>query len=284
LRCDANVSLRPVGQAEFGTRSELKNLNSFRFVQRAIDVEVARQTAILDAGGTIEQETRAFDPDTGKTRSLRSKEDAHDYRYFPEPDLPPLAIDVDLVERERARVGELPAAVRTRWIGLGLTPATAQTLSAHPETVRFFEAVRERFDRPVKIANFVMTEVLRGADLHGIRAKFSVTPEQVAELLELVESGKISGKQAKDVFTAVEGSAARPADVVRERGIEVVSNAGELEAICGSLVAEHPDQVKSYRAGKKNMLGFFVGQVMKQTKGSADPRLVNALLTKLLEG
>jgi aspartyl-tRNA(Asn)/glutamyl-tRNA(Gln) amidotransferase subunit B len=189
LRCDANVSLRPVGQAELGTRCELKNINSFRFVKKALDAEIARQTAILDAGGTIEQETRAFDPDTGQTSSLRSKEEAHDYRYFPEPDLPPLVIPPELITEQQALVGELPSEMRERWVGqLGISPAAALTLTQHPALARFFEDTLLGYDQPVKAANWICTEVLRGAKLHGIRAEFSVTPSQVAQLLALARS------------------------------------------------------------------------------------------------
>jgi aspartyl-tRNA(Asn)/glutamyl-tRNA(Gln) amidotransferase subunit B len=283
FRCDANVSIRPKGTSKLGTRCELKNLNSFRFVQRAIDAEVARQTAVLDAGGTITQETRSFDPDTGQTATLRSKEDAHDYRYFPEPDLPPLTLDPELVESERSLVGELPQATRRRYVEkLGLAPATAQTLTAHPATVRFFEAVRGIFSDPVKASNFVVNEVLRGAAIHGNRATFSVTPEQVGELLALVESGAISGKQAKEVYAAIENTARRPREIVEERGMKVVSDTGALEEVCARVIAAHPTQVASIRAGKKSVVGFLVGQVMKETKGSANPKLVSEILERLV--
>jgi aspartyl-tRNA(Asn)/glutamyl-tRNA(Gln) amidotransferase subunit B len=285
FRCDANVSIRPRGSTKFGTRCELKNINSFRFVQRAIDAEVARQTAILDAGGTITQETRSFDPDSGQTHTLRSKEDAHDYRYFPEPDLPPLKLDRAFVEKARESVGELPVAMRQRYVEkLGLTPAAAATLTQHPGYARFFESACAGFPHPVKVANWVVNEVLRGASTHGLKAKFSVKPEQVSELLALVESGDISGKQAKEVYAAIEGSDKSPKAVVEERGMKVVSNASELKAVCERVVAANPSQAASYRAGKKGVLGFLVGQVMKETRGSANPKLVNELLEKLLTG
>jgi aspartyl-tRNA(Asn)/glutamyl-tRNA(Gln) amidotransferase subunit B len=282
FRCDANVSLRPRGASKFGTRCELKNLNSFRFVQRAIDSEIARQTAILDAGGKIIQETRSFDPDTGETHTLRSKEDAHDYRYFPEPDLPPLRLDARFVERCRGAVPELPAAVRERWMKRGVPAATAATLSQHPGYVRFFDAVSSKLDSPVKAANWIANEVLRGAEVHGLSAKFSVQPEQVSELLALVERGDISGKQAKEVYAAIEGTDKRPNDLVAERGMRVVSDESALRAACESVLARFPEQSASVRAGKKGVLGFLVGQVMKETKGSANPKLVNELLEKLL--
>ncbi|HEX6276728.1 MAG TPA: Asp-tRNA(Asn)/Glu-tRNA(Gln) amidotransferase subunit GatB [Polyangiaceae bacterium] len=284
FRCDANVSIRPRGSSKLGTRCELKNINSFRFVQRAIDAEIARQTAILDAGGSIKQETRSFDPDTGQTATLRSKEDAHDYRYFPEPDLPPLTLDPAFIERERSLVGELPLERRRRYVeALGIA-AAAQTLTQHPELVRFFEATLSAFAEPVKVANFVVNEVMRGATLHGMTAKFSVTPAQVAELLAVVEAGTISGKQAKDVFAAIENTARRPGEIVEERGMKVVSDTGELEAVCARVIESHPTQVATIKAGKKGVLGFLVGQVMKETKGSANPKLVSEILERLVGG
>ena len=283
LRCDANVSLRPVGEKRLGTRCELKNINSFRFVRKALDAEIARQTAVLDAGGVIDQETRSFDPDTGITATLRSKEEAHDYRYFPEPDLPPLVISQELIEAQRRRVGELPAELRARWVReLGLSEAAAGTLTQHPRLAAFFEATIQRFPHPVKAANWIMTEVLRGAEFHGQEARFSSSPEQVAELLGLVEKGEISGKQAKEVYSAIEGTGRSPASVVEERGLRVISDENALASVCEQVLATNPSQVATYRQGKKNVLGFFVGQVMKQTKGSANPKLVSQLLEKLL--
>jgi aspartyl-tRNA(Asn)/glutamyl-tRNA(Gln) amidotransferase subunit B len=284
LRCDANVSIRPWGATELGTRCELKNLNSFRFVQKAIDSEVARQITIVDGGGRIIQETRSFDPVTGKTHSLRSKEDAHDYRYFPEPDLPPLIVTKEEIEAEHGRVPALPAELKKRYVtDYGLSEQAATTIAQHPAIVQFFDETRATFQYPLKIANFLLTEVMRGAQIHGISAKFTVTPKQVGELLQLVESGEISGKQAKEVFSALEGTQKRPADVVEERGLKVVSDSSAIEAVCAQVIAEQPGQVAQYRSGKKNLIGFFVGQVMKQSRGSADPKLVNAVLTRLLE-
>ncbi|HEY3496763.1 MAG TPA: Asp-tRNA(Asn)/Glu-tRNA(Gln) amidotransferase subunit GatB, partial [Polyangiaceae bacterium] len=275
FRCDANVSLRPRGSTTFGTRCELKNINSFRFVQRAIDAEIARQTALLDAGARIVQETRSFDPDTGQTATLRSKEDAHDYRYFPEPDLPPLALDAAFVGAQRSALGELPSAMRARFVeSLKLPPAAALTLTQHPGYARFFEAACRGGSDPVKLANFFVNEVLRGAKVHGLDATFTVEPGQVAELVGLVEAGEISGKQAKEVYAAIEGSERSPRAVVDERGMRVVSDTSAIQAACERVVAAYPDQVASIRAGKKGVIGFLVGQVMKETKGSANPKLV----------
>jgi len=283
FRCDANVSIRPRGAQELGTRAELKNLNSFRFVQRAIDAEISRQIRLVESGGVVEQETRSFDPDTGMTATLRSKEDAHDYRYFPEPDLPPLVIDDALIAEERSKLAELPASLRRRWVTeLGLPPPIAATLSSHPATARFFEDARARFNHPLKVANWIVTEVLRSARLHGISGEFAVSPAQVGELLELVESGAISGKQAKEVHAAIEGTKKSPRAVVEERGLRVDRDAGSLEPVCRKLIEEHPKQAAAVRGGKKTVLGFFVGKVMQQTGGSADPKLVSELLEKLL--
>ncbi|HWA77791.1 MAG TPA: Asp-tRNA(Asn)/Glu-tRNA(Gln) amidotransferase subunit GatB [Polyangiaceae bacterium] len=284
FRCDANVSIRPKGASKFGTRCELKNINSFRFVQRAIDAEIARQTAILDAGGTIRQETRSFDPDTGQTKTLRSKEDAHDYRYFPEPDLPPVRLEAAFVEKVKSALPELPGAARDRLVAAGVPLAAAQTITQHPGYLRFFDALCQQFAQPVKAANFFTNEVLRGAKAHGLEATFSVTPAQLAELLTLVEQGDISGKQAKEVFAAVEGSDKRPSAIVEERGLRVVSDSAALRAVCEGLVAKFPEQAASLRAGKKGLLGFFVGQAMKETGGSANPKLVSELLESIIQG
>jgi aspartyl-tRNA(Asn)/glutamyl-tRNA(Gln) amidotransferase subunit B len=182
------------------------------------------------------------------------------------------------------KVGELPAQIRQRWVSeLGLTPKTAATLTSHPAYARFFEATCRLFQQPVKVANWMQTEVLRGAKLRGLEARFTVRPEQVAELLELVEEGEISGKQAKEVLGILEGSELSPRAVAKERGLRVVSSAGDLEPLCRKLIERYPDQAAAYRAGKQNLLGFFVGQVMKETGGAADPKLVSSLLVKLLK-
>jgi aspartyl-tRNA(Asn)/glutamyl-tRNA(Gln) amidotransferase subunit B len=283
FRCDANVSIRPVGATTLGTRTELKNINSFRNVQRAIDSEIARQISILEEGGQIEQQTRSFDPDSGKTRPLRSKADAHDYRYFPEPDLPPLQFDEALIEAQRSAVGELPAAVRNRWTSeLQLSPGAVSTLTQHPEYVRFFHAVCALFPHPVKAANWIQTEVLRDTTSHGLEAKFPVRPEQVAELLELVEAGKISAPQAKKVHASLVGTERSASDIVAELGMSVVSDDAALRPIIQRVLDENPKNVASYRSGKAALLGFFVGQVMKQSQGRANPQLVSRLLGEML--
>jgi aspartyl-tRNA(Asn)/glutamyl-tRNA(Gln) amidotransferase subunit B len=283
FRCDANVSIRPLGSTTLGTRCELKNINSFRNVQRAIDSEVARQIRIVEEGGQVEQQTRSFDPDSGQTRPLRSKANAHDYRYFPEPDLPPLVLDEALVSAQRAQIGELPSAVRTRWMNdWKLSAGAAATLTQHPEYVRFFHAVCERFPQPIKAANWIQTEVLRDTESHGLEARFPVGPGQVAELLELVEAGKISGPQAKKIYASMVGTERSATDLMTELGMSVVSDDAELRPICQRIVDENPKNAASYRAGKAALLGFFVGQVMKQTGGRANPQLAGRLLSEIL--
>jgi aspartyl-tRNA(Asn)/glutamyl-tRNA(Gln) amidotransferase subunit B len=284
LRCDANVSIRPFGQKELATRCELKNLNSFKFVQRAIDSEVARQTALVDSGARIIQQTRSFDPDTGTTHALRSKEEAHDYRYFPEPDLPPLIVPKNLIEEERNHLAQLPAAMRQICIEkYGLSTQAATTLTQHPEFIAYFESVRSGFDQPTKVANYILTDVLRGASVHGLSATFSVTPAQVAEILQLVDAGVISGKQAKEVHLAVENTERMPRDIVNERNMKVVGDEGSLEPLCAEIIAKSPTQARQYRSGKTGVLGYLVGQVMRSTSGAADPKLVNQILVRLLE-
>lgn len=286
FRCDANVSIRKVGEEKLGTRVELKNINSFRFVQKAIDVEIARQKAVIEGGGTVQQETRGYDAEQNRTYSLRSKEEAHDYRYFPDPDLPLVRIEDALLADEKGQLPELPEAVRKRWLSEGLPESAVMTLTAHPAYVRFIEEVRATGGSSAlplgKIANFVQTEVLRGATVHGLAATFTVTPIQVRCILDLVAAGTISGKQAKELLSLVEGTELDPAAVARERGMEVVTDSSALEATLTRLIAQNPKQAEGLRAGKAQLAGFFVGQVMKETGGSADPKLVAELLAKLI--
>lgn len=286
FRCDANVSVRPQGETKLGTRVELKNINSFRFVQKGIDVEIARQIAIIEDGGKVKQETRGYDSENNRTYPLRSKEEAHDYRYFPDPDLPPVVVPEAMIAMERSMLPELPAATRKRWIEEGLSEAAAQTLTQHPSLSRFVEETRREGATLSlkKVANFVLTEVLRGASFHGQDARFSVSSGQTAKLLALVEAGTISGKQAKDVFAALENTDRDPSEIVLEKGLSVVSDGGALEALLRALIEKNPKQAQGLRDGKTQLAGFFVGQVMKETSGNADPKLVNELLLKLISG
>lgn len=290
FRCDANVSIRPVGQVKLGTRVELKNINSFRFVSKAIDHEVERQRAVLDSGGSITQETRGWDEKSGTTYSMRSKEEANDYRYFPEPDLPPLLLDEAHVERLRALLPELPREKRARFVGeYRLSRTLASVLTQHPRVAAFFEEAATLHGDPIRVANFVQTEVLRDVVVRGLQAEIPISSRQLAELLELVDKGTISGKQAKEVYARLaHGHAAGFADasplkLVTELGIAQVSDRGEIEAICQKVVLANPKQADALRGGKVALIGFFVGLVMKETKGSANPTLVNEALRKVLD-
>jgi aspartyl-tRNA(Asn)/glutamyl-tRNA(Gln) amidotransferase subunit B len=290
FRCDANVSIRPLGQAKLGTRVELKNINSFRFVHKAIDHEVERQRAVLDSGRTIAQETRGWDEKSGTTYSMRSKEEANDYRYFPEPDLPPLLLDEVRVAQVRALVPELPRDKRTRFVEEYKLPRTlANVLTQHPRVAAFFEEAATLHGDPIRVANFVQTEVLRDVAIHGLEAKIPVSSQQLAELLQLVDVGTISGKQAKEVYARLAHDAGTeherevsPLALVKELGMAQVSDRGEIEAICEKVVVANPKQADALRGGKTALIGFFVGLVMKETKGSANPALVNETLRKAL--
>ncbi len=283
FRCDANVSIRRVGSDKLGTRVELKNINSFRFVEKAIAGEIARQQDVLESGGRIVQETRGWDEKSGTTFSLRSKETAQDYRYFPEPDLPPVQLEEAFVAELRASLPETPRIKRERFAAeLGLTPYAAQVLTQHPRIAAFFEEAATIHRDGVAVANFVQSEVLRDTTTTGVHATFPVTPKQTAEILQLVSEGKISGKQAKELYAKTKGTSSSPAALVAELGMTQVSDPGAIEAACAKVIAENAKQVEQYRSGKTTVFGFFVGQVMKATKGSANPQLVNDTLKRLL--
>jgi len=285
FRCDANVSIRRAGEEKLGTRVELKNINSFKFVEKAIATEIRRQKDVLESGGRIVQETRGWDEKSGTTFSLRSKETAQDYRYFPEPDLLPLVLDDIYVTRARAELPELPRAKRDRFVAeLGLTPYAAQVLTGHPRVAAFFEEAATLHQDGPKVANFVQSEVLRDVVTRGLSADIPVTAKQIADLLKLVDSGKISGKQAKDIYAKMKGTDAAPSALVAELGMAQVSDPKAIEATCAKVIADNPKQTEQYRAGKHGLFGYFVGQVMKATKGSAKPQLVNDTLKKLLGG
>jgi aspartyl-tRNA(Asn)/glutamyl-tRNA(Gln) amidotransferase subunit B len=282
FRCDANVSIRRPGEP-LGTRVELKNINSFRFVQKAIEHEVARQESVLESGGRVLAETRGWNETEGRTFSMRSKETAEDYRYFPEPDLPPLLLPADVVEEARRALPEAPREKRARFVAeLGLAPQAAAVLTQHPRIAAFFEEAALLHGDAPRVANFVQSEVLRDVTTRGLSAEIPVTAAQLAELLALVDKGTISGKQAKELYAAVKGTAEMPAAVARARGMEQVTDTAAIEEICRRVVEANPKQAEQVRAGKTAVLGFFVGQVMKETKGSASPKLVNEALARVL--
>ncbi|QNE31419.1 Asp-tRNA(Asn)/Glu-tRNA(Gln) amidotransferase subunit GatB [Sphingomonas sp. NBWT7] len=282
MRADVNVSVRKPGD-EFGTRTETKNVNSVRFVMAAIEYEAKRQVAAIEAGERIVQETRLFNPDSGTTRSMRSKEDAHDYRYFPDPDLLPLELDDAFLDECRASLPELPDAKRKRYEGLGITPYNADVLTAEVETARWFDALLETGAAPAAASNWVTGELF-GA-LNRICKDITqspVTPGQAAELLALVADSTLSGSLAKQVFEVMLETGDAPGKIVEERGLKQTSDTGAIEGVIAEVLAKNPNQLEQYRGGKEALFGFFVGQTMKAMGGKANPGVVNALLKKAL--
>ena len=285
LRCDANVSVRAVGSEEFGTRCEIKNLNSFRFVKQAIQYEIARQAAVVDRGGTVIQETRLFNTRTGVTSSMRGKEDSHDYRYFPEPDLPPLIVTDNRLRRIRDEMPELPAAMRRRFAeDYALSDYDARVLTLSPSTAAYFELAAKASGNPKAAANWVQGELMGALNAAGRSIEESpVSAERLGELLALIAQGTLSGKLAKDVFAKMFESGRSAAEIVEAEGLRQISDAGRLEGIIREVLDRSPRQVAVYRGGKKGVIGYFVGQVMRATRGQANPRLVNQLLRKTLD-
>ncbi len=286
LRCDANISIRPVGSETFGTKVELKNMNSFKHVQKALEYEIRRQTALYLDGKDIVQETRLFDVAKGVTLPMRGKEEAHDYRYFPDPDLVPVEIDTSWIEAVRNELPELPDAKKKRFIEeYGLPPYDAEVITASRLLAEFFEACVKAFPKPKMVSNWVMTEVLRELNREGKEInETKLAPELLAELLRLVDENVISTTAAKQIFPEVYASGRSPKEIVEEKGLKQESDEQALLEICEKIVAAHPKEAEKYRSGKKGVIGFFVGQVMRETKGKANPKIVNQILTKLLEG
>jgi aspartyl-tRNA(Asn)/glutamyl-tRNA(Gln) amidotransferase subunit B len=284
MRADCNVSVRRPGEA-LGTRTETKNLNSIRFIGMAINYEVARQIEILEDGGRIDQETRLFDMSTGMTRAMRSKEDAHDYRYFPDPDLLPLQLDQDWVDGLKQNLPELPDALKARLINdFGLSPYDATVISEDRATAAFYEDVAK--GRDAKLAANWMTVELFGAlnKLGKTLAESPITPSQLGELVGLIGDGTISGRIAKDVFAEMVETGGNAATIIEEKGLKQVSDTGAIEAMIDDVLAANQDKVDEYRGGKDKLFGFFVGQVMKASKGQANPGMVNQLLKSKLDG
>jgi aspartyl-tRNA(Asn)/glutamyl-tRNA(Gln) amidotransferase subunit B len=284
LRCDANVSLRPAGSTEFGVKTEVKNMNSFRNVQRALEFEIQRQAQVLDGGGRVVQETRLWDAEGGATRSMRGKEEAHDYRYFPEPDLVPLAPPPAWIEEIRRSLPELPEARRARFMTqYGLPEYDARVLTDSRARADYFEAVARAAKDPKQAGNWIKDELLGHLNKEGKEIEQSpVSPERLAELLQLLEVGTISGKIAKAVFEEMYAAGKAPADIVREKGLTVIADAGALEAVVEKVIAQNAQAVAEFKAGKAGSKNYLVGQVMKATQGKADPKLVNDLLAKKL--
>lgn len=286
LRCEPNLSLRPVGQTTYGTKVELKNINSFKFVKEAIEYEIKRQTKVLNDGGTIRQETRLWDVDKGQTAVMRSKEEAHDYRYFPDPDLVPLRISEDWIAEVKASLPELPAIKQRRFVSeYGLPEYDAGVLTSSRDLADYFEACVKQFNQPKTVSNWVMGELLRELNNSATPMKESpVGPERLVSLLRLVEQGTISLKVAREIFPEVYASRQAPEDIVKEKGLTQVSDEGALDTMIEDVIVKNPAQVAQYRAGKEQVLGFFVGQVMKASGGKANPGKVNELLKRKLAG
>ncbi|HET8806850.1 MAG TPA: Asp-tRNA(Asn)/Glu-tRNA(Gln) amidotransferase subunit GatB [Methylophaga sp.] len=289
FRCDANVSVRPKGQEKLGTRAELKNINSFRNVERAINIEIERQIDIIESGGEVIQETRLYDADKNETRSMRSKEEANDYRYFPDPDLLPLVLDEGLLEQVRATLPELPNEKRDRFINeLGLSLYDASVLTSSRELANFYEAVlAETGGKTPKIsANWVTVELNGALNKAGLEIDESpVSAKQLASVINRIEDNTISGKIAKQVFEALwHGEGADADAIIDAQGLKQVTDTGAIEAMIDDVIAANPQQLQQYRDGKEQLFGFFVGQVMKASKGKANPGQVNEILKQKLAG
>jgi aspartyl-tRNA(Asn)/glutamyl-tRNA(Gln) amidotransferase subunit B len=278
LRCDANVSVRLKGVEEFGTKVEIKNLNSFRFAKMAMDYEIARQVAVVEGGGRIEQESRLYNVATGETVGMRSKEHAHDYRYFPEPDLIPLRVSAAWLEQIRGTVPELPADKRNRFVtGYGLREYDAGVLTATREISRYFEKTAQSAGDPRLAANWVTGDLLGALKGREI-AESPVPPEQLGQLVAFIAKGEISGKMAKEIFAKMFETGESAAAVIDREGLRQISDTGALEKIVDEAIAASPKQVEQYKSGKTGVMGYLVGQVMKLSKGQANPAAVNELL------
>jgi aspartyl-tRNA(Asn)/glutamyl-tRNA(Gln) amidotransferase subunit B len=282
LRCDANISLRPVGQAEFGTRAELKNMNSFRFVKAALEYEIKRQRALLAAGREIVQETRLWDTASNQTVSMRGKEEAHDYRYFPDPDLVPIRISPEWIESLTKELPELPTARLKRFVAAYELPEyDAEVLTSDKALADYFEAVVREFPHPKQVSNWIMGEFMRELkEKPGLMS--TITPAAAGSLLKLVEQGAISATAAKGVFVEMAATGRDPEAIIKEKGLAQISDAGALEAAAREIINANPKEAADYRGGKTKVMGFFVGQLMKKTKGQANPQLANEIFRRLL--
>lgn len=284
MRCDANISIMPKGSDKFGTRAEIKNVNSFSALQRAIEFEIDRQIEIVEEGGEVVQETRLWDDNSKETRSMRGKEDAHDYRYFPEPDLKPLVISREWVKEIQDKMPELPAQKRARYQGLGLSEYDANVVVEQMELALFFDRVLELGANAKTAVNFIMGEIaayLKEEKLELSQTK--LTPENLAELISLIEKGTISNNIGKQIIVEMMQTGKAASKIVEEKGLSQISDEGAIKAIVQRIVEANPAQVEAYRNGKTNLLGFFVGQIMKETKGRANPKTVNELLKGFLD-
>jgi aspartyl-tRNA(Asn)/glutamyl-tRNA(Gln) amidotransferase subunit B len=286
FRCDANVSLRPVGAQVLGVKTELKNMNSFRFVQRALEYEIKRQRTLLEQGGEIIQETRLWDSGKGITSGMRGKEEAHDYRYFPDPDLVPMVVEGGWIDKVRRELPELPDAKKARFVrDYNLPEYDAGVLTTSKPLASYFEAAVARYPHPKKVSNWIMAELMRELKQDDREIdRCPVSPAALADLLHLVDQGVISGKIAKSVFEEMYATGKAPGVLVEEKGLKQVSDEGAVARIVDEVLEAHGKEVKEYRTGKEKLFGFFVGQVMKRTQGKANPKVVNDLLRERLRG
>lgn len=284
FRCDVNVSIRPKGQTEFGTRTECKNINSFRFVERAIHYEVERQIALLESGQSVRQETRLYDPDKNETRSMRGKEDAHDYRYFPDPDLLPVIIDDALLESLQRDLPELPQAKQKRFIEqYHLSQQDAEQLISQPALAHYFEEVAQQTNQPKLAANWILGELSAQLNKHQLAIDACpVSTMQLVQLIARINDQTLSSRTAKTVFEALWAQQGQVDDIIEKQGLKQMSDSGQLAQLVDDIIAKHPQQVEQYRAGKTKLMGFFVGQIMKATQGKANPAQLNDILTQKL--
>jgi aspartyl-tRNA(Asn)/glutamyl-tRNA(Gln) amidotransferase subunit B len=284
LRCDANISVRPSGQTELGTRTEVKNINSFRFVEKALEYEIIRQIKVIDSGGRVVQETRLWDPNRGMTESMRGKEEAHDYRYFPEPDLVPIVAEKSWIDEIIASLPELPDVRRKRFVSeYLLPPSDADLLVSEKSLADWYEEAVQLGGQPKAVANWVMGELMRLLNENDKSfEECPLKPGQLVEMLKLIDNGTISGKMAKSVFEEMYGTDKSPESIVREKGLVQISDSGEIEKAVDDIIAKHQKEAVRFRAGEEKLMGFFVGQIMKVTKGKANPQIVNELLKKKL--
>jgi aspartyl-tRNA(Asn)/glutamyl-tRNA(Gln) amidotransferase subunit B len=285
LRCDANVSVRHAGETKLGVKAEIKNVNSLRFLQKAIEYEIDRQITVLETGGKIVQETRLWNEKEGKTYSMRSKEDAPDYRYFPEPDLPPLEVSQEWVERLRDELPELPEARRQRFMrDYDLNPDESFTLTSDRKLADYFETAARASNNTRAAANWILSELLRelkNADVDITLCK--IKPEDLGAMIRLIDDKTISGKIGKDVFAEMFATGKAPSEIVKEKGLTQITDTSAIEKIVDEVIAANPKQVENYRGGKTALMGFFVGQVIKASGGKANPQAVNEILKAKLD-
>lgn len=283
MRCDANISIMPKGSKEFGTRAEIKNVNSFAALQRAIEYEIERQIEIVEEGGEVVQETRLWDDASRETRSMRGKEDAHDYRYFPEPDLMPLEISREWVEEIRAKMPELPNQKRKRYQEIGLSEYDASVIVEQMGLALFFDKVLELGANPKTAVNFIMGEITAYLKEEHIEiTDTKLTPDNLAELISLIEKGTISNNIGKQIIIEMMKDGTKASVIVEKKGLSQISDEGAIKELVQKVVDAHPHEVEAYKNGKTNLLGFFVGQVMKETKGRANPKTVNQLIKEII--